>query len=355
MKKQFPSYCKRVCSFTFTAFAFLIISFSLGAKNFVIINKIMYDTPLNEQIATGVAYSNGEYIELYNAGIDTVSLNGWVLRGGGSTEIYSFPAGTTMTPKSYLIVAYQYNNSGFTLDQLYSGLTATANHQIQYQRKIIWSNSGEPVYLRSNTGITKDSIYYDGTSSKTKPNRLSADNADGLDGNSCVSLQRKSVEFDVNGCAIPNNLDWVTAPVSVFQQNSAFVIPVLPGVIVSFTYDAAGNRISRKLVDLSINPSPSHVKQNADETTAPVEDQLGERKVTVYPNPTKGMLGVEISGGDPKEKLAIMVFSAQGVMLQSKKVEAGLTSIQMGGYAAGWYILRVTAGDKVTEFKIIKQ
>ena len=199
-------------------------------KDYVIINKIMYDSPLNEQIATGAAYSNGEFVELFNAGVDPVNLNGWVLRGGGVTEIYSFPSNTLMAPKSYLIVAYQYNKSGFTLDQLYTGLIASPDHQIQYQRKIILSNSGEPIYLRDNTGMTKDSIYYDGNSNSSKLNRLSADNADGLAGNSCICLQRKTTTYNANGNAIPNNMEWISATVNPFQQNTAYNPPFIPGI-----------------------------------------------------------------------------------------------------------------------------
>jgi len=343
----------RICTFILFSI-FLIISDRIDATNFVIINKIMYDTPLNEQIATGVAYSNGEYIELYNAGIETVSLNGWVLRGGGSTEIYYFPANTTMAPKTYLIVAYQYNNSGFTLDQLYSGLTSTADHQIQYQRKIILSNSGEPVYLRDNIGLTKDSIYYEGTSSKTKPNRLSADNSDAIAGNYCVCLQRKTGIFKDDGCAIFNNLEWATDVVNPFQQYPSFIQPILPGVGISYAYDLAGNRISRKLVYLDSNPS--HVKQAfSDSYPEPAEEKMGDRIIKLYPNPTKGVLAVEIRGGNPDEGIRIILYSSQGTMLQDKAFEPDITSIEMSSYPTGWYILRVITGDKTKEFKIIKQ
>ena len=343
----------RICT-CILFFIILSITDSIDAKNFVIINKIMYDSPLNEQIATGVAYSNGEYVELYNAGIETVNLNGWVLRGGGSTEIYYFPVNTTMGPKTYLIVAYQYYNSGFTLDQLYSGITATADCQIQYQRKIILSNSGEPVYLRDNYGMTKDSIYYDGTSNKTKPNRLSADNTDGLEGNSCVCVQRKTTIFKDDGCAIPNNLEWVTAVVNPFQQNTSFTQPFLPGVGISYAYDLAGNRISRKLVYLDSNPT--HVKQVfSDSIPEPSEEKLGNRIIKLYPNPTKGVLAVEIRGGNPDEGIRMILYSSQGTMLQDKTYEPEITTIEMSSYPTGWYILRVIAGDKKTEYKIIKQ
>ena len=327
----------------------------MQAKDFVLINKIMYDSPLNEQIATGVAYSNGEYVELYNAGIETVNLSGWVLRGGGSTELYYFPTNTIMAPKSFLIIAYQYNNSGFTLDQLYTGLTPTTDHQIQYQRKIVWSNSGEPAYLRDNYGVTRDSIYYDGTSSKTKPNRLSADNADGIAGNSCVCLQRKTAIFTSNGCAIPNNIEWVTATINPFRLNAAFIVPLLPGVGANYAYDAAGNRISRKPVTLSNNLA--HVKkQNTGYSPEPttVEEKLGVRTITIYPNPTKGALAVGISG-EILTKITVTLYTAQGIMLQNKIADSDITPIEMMSYPVGWYILRIIADGKATEFKIIKQ
>jgi len=120
--------------------------------------------------------------------------------------------------------------------------------------------------------------------------------------------------------------------------------------IVSYAYDNAGNRISRKIVLLASNPT--HVK--AAESTQ-VEDQLGERKITVYPNPTKGALAVEIIGGDAKDAIQLIVFSAQGIQLQNVKVSASITPVNMSAYPGGWYILRVQAGEKVTEFKIIKQ
>ena len=120
--------------------------------------------------------------------------------------------------------------------------------------------------------------------------------------------------------------------------------------IVSYAYDNAGNRISRKVVNL--NSNPSHVKASEP---APVEDQLGERKITVYPNPTQGALAIEITGGDTKDEIRFILFSAQGTQLQNLKVTATITPVNMSSYPVGWYILRVQVGEKVTEFKIIKQ
>lgn len=120
---------------------------------------------------------------------------------------------------------------------------------------------------------------------------------------------------------------------------------------VGYDYDMAGNRIARKVVPLN---SPNYAKQHV-ETLAPVEEQLGERKITVYPNPTRGALSVEITGGDQKDQLILSVFSSQGVQLQNIKATAITTPVNMSAYPAGWYILRLQVGDKMTEFKIIKQ
>ena len=120
---------------------------------------------------------------------------------------------------------------------------------------------------------------------------------------------------------------------------------------VGYDYDMAGNRISRKIVELN---NPNYAKQHV-ETPVPVEEQLGERKITVYPNPTRGALAVEITGGDQKDQMILSVFSSQGIQLQNIKATAITTPVNISAYPSGWYILRVQAGEKMTEFKIIKQ
>lgn len=120
---------------------------------------------------------------------------------------------------------------------------------------------------------------------------------------------------------------------------------------VAYDYDMAGNRIARKVVELN---NPSYAKQHV-ETPVPIEEQLGERKITVYPNPTKGALAVEITGGDQKDQITLSLFSSQGVQLQNIKTTGITTPVNMSSYPSGWYILRLQIGDKMMEFKIIKQ
>lgn len=121
---------------------------------------------------------------------------------------------------------------------------------------------------------------------------------------------------------------------------------------VNFTYDEAGNRKSRKLITVQLRSAMAGTQV---EEPAPVESPLGKRKVLVYPNPTKGALAVEVTGGGPKDKVDITLFNAQGVQLQYLQGIVGKTPVDMTQYASTWYILRVSAGQEVVEFKIIKQ
>ncbi|MDD2797644.1 MAG: T9SS type A sorting domain-containing protein [Bacteroidales bacterium] len=118
---------------------------------------------------------------------------------------------------------------------------------------------------------------------------------------------------------------------------------------VSFYYDEAGNRISRRVVTLN------QVKNNANPKPEPVAEEMGERKVVIFPNPTKGNLAVEVTGGDPKDEVRIELYSAHGTLLQNLRAKLGKTPVDLSTYDATWYVLRVSAGTNRIEFKIIKQ
>ena len=66
---------------------------SAGYSN-IVINEIMYHPPGKD--------SEGEYIEIYNQGVENATLDGWRL---GNAVEYTFPAGTTIHSGSYLVIA----------------------------------------------------------------------------------------------------------------------------------------------------------------------------------------------------------------------------------------------------------
>ena len=121
---------------------------------------------------------------------------------------------------------------------------------------------------------------------------------------------------------------------------------------VSYSYDQAGNRISR----ITINVGPTMTKRNTETTdTVLGKDVLGKLEVKIFPNPTKGALGVDLTGINPDIITRISVYGGQGAQLYNAVAIEGLNPLDFSKYPEGWYILRIEAGTERKEYKIIKQ
>ena len=181
----------------------------LVADNYVIFNQIMYDSPLNEQVIEP-PYSNGEFMELYNGSENAVSLLGWYITGESPTEHFDFPD-ISIASKGFLTIAFRHLDSpSFVLGSVFDLPTDNPDFHLLYQHNVILANNGETITLYNANDEIVDQIYYDGTSHKTKPDRLSADNEDGTPGNQCVSLHRTWVEFSENGLSVPGTAQFKT-------------------------------------------------------------------------------------------------------------------------------------------------
>lgn len=173
----------------------------------VIISQILYDSPYNEVI-TKYPYSDGEFIELYNAGAEDISLKGWQLWGGGNTERYEFPDNTIISAGGYLAIAFHYNYSGgdFHLSQYSSQYSCSRSYQVQEQRVLILSNTGELLSLRNAENQIVDSIRYKKQKATT--------NADSIPYMESQSLHRKTVCINTGTIASNTMDDWEAGPVS---------------------------------------------------------------------------------------------------------------------------------------------
>ena len=271
--------------FNLVAILCLVLT-SVHAGNYVIINQVMYDSPWNEKVTTR-PYSHGEFIELYNAGTSNVNLEGWTLMGEGSTEKLIMPSGVNIPAQGYLVIAYRYSQAPeYQLSDLFA-LPTDSNSQIYYQSKIVLSNSGESIILKDATGMVVDSLYYHGTSNKSNPARLHAENADSIMGCECVSLHRTDVEFDIYGNTLPESSKWETChvtfsthqlPHSSYGEKSLTNNQPLPNnknYIISIAPLDATNRISCTNGNLSVS---SNVRTN---TAIVYYDGLGRPYETI--------------------------------------------------------------------------
>ena len=123
---------------------------------------------------------------------------------------------------------------------------------------------------------------------------------------------------------------------------------------ISYTYDLAGNRISR--IYTADQPVHLQAKKQEETITPPIEEEkVGERTIRIYPNPTKGALGVEILGGKENEQIRIQLYNLKGTQLISQPMYSGLNTVNMFDCAVGMYILRLVSEKETIEYKVVKE
>ena len=117
---------------------------------------------------------------------------------------------------------------------------------------------------------------------------------------------------------------------------------------VNFGYDSAGNRVSRTIPPLLKSAA-------ASETTRVYSEQLSDIQINIYPNPTNGVLKVEILHLPDHQTAEIRLYNLSGHLIISRKTTDDATTIDISRKPAGIYVMTIKAGEYHTEWKIIKK
>ena len=123
---------------------------------------------------------------------------------------------------------------------------------------------------------------------------------------------------------------------------------------VNYTYDAAGNRLS----GLSSQLRMAAIADIEDEETEPQEiysDEINQSNIRIYPNPTKGILKVEITRMDETNTIHIQLYDMSGRIIVNEPNAAPFTDLNISDQPAGTYILKILSDNRTTRWKIIKQ
>ena len=119
---------------------------------------------------------------------------------------------------------------------------------------------------------------------------------------------------------------------------------------ISYGYDFAGNRVSRTIEVNSLRAATQ------DEQPAAVySEMLSDIELKIYPNPTDGLLKVEIHNLPAGQTANVQLYNLSGKLISSFKGIADYADIDISGQPSGTYLLRITAGEYQTEWKIIKK
>ena len=97
-----------------------------------------------------------------------------------------------------------------------------------------------------------------------------------------------------------------------------FLLPLIVSsqTIVNYTYDAAGNRIKREIV----------LSRSMENTEKPLTETLSRKSISIYPNPTAGLLKISISGWETTDKCKFTIFSLKCALIQEIQVCIKVTS-----------------------------
>ena len=120
---------------------------------------------------------------------------------------------------------------------------------------------------------------------------------------------------------------------------------------VTFQYDRAGNRISRTIV-LS---SKSAAASDKEERQAVYTEMISDIKIKIYPNPTAGMVKVEIQNLPEGQTANIRIYSMSGRLIATFKDASSVTGVNLSNQPVGVYVMEIVTGEHRTEWKIIKK
>jgi len=115
----------------------------------------------------------------------------------------------------------------------------------------------------------------------------------------------------------------------------------------------------------STEKTPSKLKSFSGETSAKedvattempkYEDVLADFKITIYPNPTKGLLRVDITGVEIPKDARIYIYNVQGAIVRQLTGISVSNELDISAQPAGSYIIKILLNkDNISTWTIIK-
>jgi hypothetical protein len=118
---------------------------------------------------------------------------------------------------------------------------------------------------------------------------------------------------------------------------------------IEYGYDPNGNRIYRHVVTIG---GANHAKQFQEPVA---EETNGAQTVVIYPNPTKGIFSIGITGLESDKQNGYTLFDLSGKIIKQGVLTSDRTSVDVTWNAAGIYLLDVNLGGNITRWKVVKQ
>jgi len=120
---------------------------------------------------------------------------------------------------------------------------------------------------------------------------------------------------------------------------------------VTYAYDNAGNRTARTI---TMNQAPQQPDEPERVVTA-LSDLIAEKAILIYPNPTKGILSVEIKDYADKLNAEFRLMDMSGRTIINRKSHSGYETFDLSRQTSGIYLLQIRIEGESVVWKIIKE
>lgn len=119
---------------------------------------------------------------------------------------------------------------------------------------------------------------------------------------------------------------------------------------IEYGYDDAGNRILRKVFVLGGVGSSSRLAEIQEELS---EEILEDFKLTIYPNPVKETLNLQVTGVFNPYLVSIVDLTGKEVL--NTTISEANKQLNLSHLPKGIYIIRTSLEKEFAEWKMIKQ
>lgn len=139
---------------------------------------------------------------------------------------------------------------------------------------------------------------------------------------------------------------WLIIGLTLFSQQPA----------IEYTYDDAGNRTHREVIYIGEKKDNNLTGENEKQTDKlTFSDKIGGHEISIFPNPTKGELRVEITEITEAANPRIEIYSTSGEMIFSENKIKSKSRLDLSDRQAGTYILKIILEGKSATWKVVKE
>lgn len=124
------------------------------------------------------------------------------------------------------------------------------------------------------------------------------------------------------------------------------------GQYVNYRYDASGNRVERKLIDMTYKSAGAEEEEEEEEEH---EDVLADVSFSIFPNPTTGLLKVRVCNIPEGEQIKIELYNINGTLIEKRNYSNSEEILDLSSQLQGVYLLVITMKEQSSTWKILKR